>query len=276
MSPADLPAPRRLAALPMALALILAACGTDEPSTDAAPGDAVAAGESASTGPTASSTTSPSAAAATTSAEATTDAGPAGAGGGAEATGTDATEAEALGTTTGPEEDQGDGASAPDAPEGSTVAPAMALGPDGLILIRADTGSTTFVDFGTPTATVLPAIESAIGPPNEVLEGNPECGNGQAVVVIWDDAISLDFNREDQFLAWGLRPGSELTTMAGVGLGSTRQEVDAAIVVDVSETSLGTEFATGEDGRGIAGLLDGPDPADPVIELWAGSICAFR
>lgn len=259
MNRADHPTPRRLIALVATLALTLAACGSDEPDLGSTTADGTTS--STATGDTTdTSATTPTSA--TDDPETTTnETGSGETSPTSEATpeDTSSTTEEAIETPTGPVD--------------------LALGPDGLILVEEAGGATTFIDFGTTTAIVLEALEAAIGPPNEIQEGNTECGNGTAFVASWTDSISLDFNDEDQFLAWVLRPDSQLTTMSGVGLGATRQEVEDSIVVTVEETTLGTEFNTGtalEGSAGLGGIFDGDGATAIVTDLWAGSICAFR
>lgn len=256
MTRADTTIVRRLPAIVAAVALTVAACGSDDATDLDSSADEPSTSTAADGEATASTTTRPDG-----SVTSTTDG--TGTGDTTETPGT----ADPADTTTTTEP-------GPAIPTGPVE---LALGPDGLILVEESDGSTTLLDFGTPTAAVLAGVEASIGPPDEIQEGNAECGNGSAFVAVWTDSILLDFDTEDRFLAWVLRPGSELTTPTGVGLGTTRQEVEDSIVVTVDETTLGTEFGTGGDGAaGLGGLLDGSGAASTVTDLWAGSICAFR
>jgi hypothetical protein len=261
---ADHPTPRRMIALVATLALALAACGSDEPDLGSTTADGttpvtVAGDGTDDAGTTATSATDDPGAAdeetgsseTSTTSETTPE--------DTSSTTEEVVEEEVIETPTGPID--------------------VALGPDGLILVEGAGGATTFIDFGTTTAIVLEAVEAAIGPPNEIQEGNTECSNGTAFVARWTDSISLDFNAEDQFLAWTALPGSGLTTMSGIGLGTTRQEVEDSIVVTVEETTLGTEFNSGtamDGSAGLGGIFDGDAATAVVTDLWAGSICAFR
>lgn len=161
----------------------------------------------------------------------------------------------------------------------STTAPAVdggiGVGPDGLQII--DGARITQLPFGTSKDEVFTFLEEVLGVSPTVTESSPECGNQADEQLLWPGQLSVDI-RDDQMISWQLAQGSPLTTVSGVGLGSTRAEVESSIVIMVDETSLGTEFATegtGEGG-GMGGLLTGPEPTATVTELWAGEICAFR
>jgi hypothetical protein len=79
------------------------------------------------------------------------------------------------------------------------------------------------------------------------------------------------------FVGWymGATAGAsqELTTMAGVGIGTTRAEMESAYVIEVNKTSLGHEFST--DG-GLYGIFDGPGQQAKITNIWSGLICNFR
>lgn len=61
--------------------------------------------------------------------------------------------------------------------------------------------------------------------------------------------------------------------MTGLGVGASRESLEnGGLAVDVSESTLGTEFAAG----GLYGLLSGDGPDATVTHLWAGTACSFR
>jgi hypothetical protein len=66
--------------------------------------------------------------------------------------------------------------------------------------------------------------------------------------------------------------GAQFRTTAGIGIGSTRRELDAAYQAEVAESTLGQEFTAGE----IGGLLTSAAPDGRVEALWAGMTCHFR
>ncbi|MDH3308756.1 MAG: hypothetical protein OEO77_14735 [Acidimicrobiia bacterium] len=157
----------------------------------------------------------------------------------------------------------------------TTVELAVALAPDGLMLVRQDNGSTTSLLFGSPQETVLTALENVLGPAGDVGPGIAECPNGQDAVGIWPNIINVEF-AGGEFLAWSLLQNSTLTDMTGVGLGSTLAELTSTWNITVLEGTLGTEFYTEPAGMSIGGLLSASSETAIVTAYWAGPICAFR
>ena len=148
----------------------------------------------------------------------------------------------------------------------------LALSGDGLQLVGDQTGSTNPLVFGTEMALVEEAVTSILGAPLESVE-NSECGSGPQTITQWPNGLTLHA-AGGEFIGWSASANTDaaLTTMAGVGIGSTRSDLEAAYAVEVSESSLGTEFSTGD----LFGILSSSGP-DAVIEnLWAGTVCNFR
>lgn len=153
------------------------------------------------------------------------------------------------------------------APPAEDVA-ALTLDPDGFRVVAAS-GAARPLTFGTSTEDAIETVTALRGDPSDRGE-NPECGAGPLGYTTWDDGLTL-WAQDGQFVGWAL-DGGTLTTMAGIGVGSTRAEMDNVIVAAVSESTLGTEFAAGD----LYGLLTGPEPDDTVTHLWAGVSCNFR
>ncbi|MEZ5408371.1 MAG: hypothetical protein R2761_10110 [Acidimicrobiales bacterium] len=151
----------------------------------------------------------------------------------------------------------------------------LAVGPDGLQFV--DGARIILLPFGSGRDEVATAVEAVLGTSPTVTPSSPECGNQADEQLRWPGQLSVDI-RDDQMISWQLDRGSPLTTVSGAGLGSTRAEVESAIVIQVDESSLGTEFATEGSGEagGMGGLLTGPEDTATVTELWAGEICVFR
>lgn len=63
-----------------------------------------------------------------------------------------------------------------------------------------------------------------------------------------------------------------LTTASGIGIGSTRADLESAYAARVARSTLGAEFSAG----GLAGLLASERPDAPIINLWAGEACLAR
>jgi hypothetical protein len=93
------------------------------------------------------------------------------------------------------------------------------------------------------------------------------------MITQWPNGLVLHA-ADSEFIGWSARPDTDasLTTIAGVGTGSTRGELEAAYTVEVTETSLGTEFSTGS----LFGLLSSTEPDATITDLWAGTVCNFR
>lgn len=148
----------------------------------------------------------------------------------------------------------------------------LALASEGLQLV-ADTGSIRNVAFGEPVERVIQAVEKVRGVTAE-RSRNDECGAGPIDMAIWPDGLVL-MSQEGRFAGWSLRGGDvppAVTTVAGLGPGSTRRDLESAHTVDVRETTLGTEFEAG----GLFGVLDGAGSDARITALWAGMSCVFR
>ncbi len=148
----------------------------------------------------------------------------------------------------------------------------LALSGEGLQLVGDQTGSTDTLAFGSEMDLVENAVTSILGEPLETGE-NSECGSGPQTITQWPRGLVLHA-ANGEFIGWSARPDTDetLTTMAGVGIGSTRSDLEAAYTVEVFESTLGTEFSTGE----LSGILASTE-TDAVIEnLWAGTTCNFR
>ena len=146
----------------------------------------------------------------------------------------------------------------------------LALSGDGLIAVMADGGATQPLPFQRPKSQTLVTMTRA-----ELTRGkesvNTECGAGPLTFVEWPDGLSLVF-QDDRFAGWTVDKAG-LTTMDGVGVGSTRAELLAARPsMEVQESTLGAEFLAGD----IGGLFDGKGPNAKITTLWAGTTCMFR
>lgn len=151
----------------------------------------------------------------------------------------------------------------------------LALDVDGFRILQPS-GSTQPLAFGTPSDVALETITRLQGAPMD--QGtNEQCGVGPLGFSAWRDGLIV-WTQDGAFAGWALSgwasngAKSDLTTMAGIGVGSTRAELDAAVVADVYESTLGMEFAAG----GLIGILSGPGPRDTITNLWAGVFCIFR
>ncbi len=169
----------------------------------------------------------------------------------------------------------GPASAAPDVPDAAPApASAVSLDAEGLRFVNPITGAARPLAFGTPQAQTLAALTAALGAPRTT-GTNAECGAGPLGFATWADGLSLAFAR-GAFAGWYVdgraAEARRFTTMAGLGIGTTRAELNDAYEVRVGPTSLGTEFTVGEMG----GLLTNATPEATVTDLWAGTTCMAR
>ena len=148
--------------------------------------------------------------------------------------------------------------------------PALAVEAEGLRLFNKQSGSARAIAFGTPRGDVLSML-AFLGKPETGTNG--ECGAGALDYANWPDGLGLFFQK-GKFAGWNLndRSKGEITTASGIGIGSSRTDLESAYAADISETTLGTEFAAGE----LFGLLDGKGKAAKITNMWGGVSCNFR
>lgn len=163
------------------------------------------------------------------------------------------------------------------APEANLVNAAQAaehavnLAPDGLSLVLP-TGATRHINFSMPRDVAAKAIAAALGSPIE--EGDDqECGAGALSFASFRGGLGLYF-QGGKFAGWDLdgRDGGHFATAAGVGIGSTRKQLESAYKVTIEDSTLGIEFSAG----GMSGLLSMREPSGEITNLWAGVTCIAR
>jgi hypothetical protein len=152
------------------------------------------------------------------------------------------------------------------APEPEAASPAelpvVAMDAEGVRFIDAATGSARLLPFTSAQREVLATLRKAIPGASWGQPETTDCGDD---VVLGTNGLALSF-RDGRFLGWAINPPSKLATAAGIGLGSTRAELEAIQVPEVMESTLGTEFVAG----GIAGLFESAKPNARITHLWAG------
>lgn len=161
---------------------------------------------------------------------------------------------------------------APATPAAAAASGAVALDQEGLRLV-SETGSTRLVAFDVPTADAVAALSSVLGNPAD-RSTNSECGAGPTEFVSWPNDLDAMF-LEGKFVGWsvGSRSDGKVTTMDGIGVGSTRQQLTESFGdLKVEESTLGIEFNAGV----ISGILDKDGPAGKVETIWGGTSCVFR
>jgi hypothetical protein len=146
---------------------------------------------------------------------------------------------------------------------------ALHVEPDGLRIEEA-------LPFGTPRDDVVPAVRDILGRPSD--RGSQEdCLAGETSFVRFDEPPGdLVLNLQNGALAgWSIGEDSRLKTSAGIGIGSTKAELEAAYgpVVMVPDSTIGIEFFI--EG-GLSGLLVADAPDGAITSLWAGINCIAR
>jgi hypothetical protein len=148
----------------------------------------------------------------------------------------------------------------------------LVLEPDGLGYV-AGAASVKHLPFGTDATSVRNLVEKALG---GKLTSNdlPECGQGpRSSAGRAGFSVLLDGKT---FVGWtdqGAK-GRRLTTLDGLGIGSTYAQVQKALPgATASDGSLGAEFT---DPGGLGGILAGMSPTSKVTLVYAGETCFFR
>ena len=157
-----------------------------------------------------------------------------------------------------------------------SAAAVVALDADGLRFVTADTGRTSLLAFGAKRAMVEAAVARATGgkPQRSVSE---ECPAGPTQFTRFGE-LQLAF-QEGLWIGWALGGASPVTTMDGIGIGSTRAEVERTRnLTMIPESTLDEEFVLGsaEQETAIGGVFATPGPEGRVAYLWAGVACNFR
>lgn len=162
-------------------------------------------------------------------------------------------------------------------PPSPSTAATLALSGAGLDVVEPGSGATRHLAFGLDMDRVIDTLVRVRGRPQERFD-NPECGAGPLQSALWADGLGVQF-QDGRFVGWGMSarggdtaPQSGPTTVEGLGLGSTRAELEAAYATQVFGSTLGTEFSAG----GLHGLLESPRSDAKVMSLWAGTTCIFR
>ncbi|RFP64012.1 hypothetical protein D0N36_16355 [Hymenobacter lapidiphilus] len=166
----------------------------------------------------------------------------------------------------------------------SATQPLLALTSNALQLVSQPSGSTREIPFGMPQGELIGVISKVLQAEPKSVGINTECGAGPLKMASWSNGLTLVLQekktgnaQEWQFVGWyaGAPSGATptLTTMAGVGIGSTRAELEGAYSVKVTQSTLGQEFST---TSGLYGLLDGTGKEAVITSLWSGMSCNFR
>ena len=111
---------------------------------------------------------------------------------------------------------------------------------------------------------------------------NTECGAGPLKMASWENGLILVFKENNtsgnwEFEGWFMEERfanvNKLNTVSGLGIGSTRKELEEEYEIEIKNTSLGHEFAT---VNGLFGILTGPEESSRIKVIWSGLSCNFR
>lgn len=140
---------------------------------------------------------------------------------------------------------------------------------EGLGLTTADSGKISHIPFGTAHDGTLSAVGEALDDANH--DGPvPDCPAGPADAAQYDE-LTLTF-QNGSFVGWTIAEDSSLTTVDGIGIGTTVAELKEAYTdVQIDEASIGNIFAAGD----LFGLVDTNDDDGKVTVLWTGTTCIF-
>jgi hypothetical protein len=149
--------------------------------------------------------------------------------------------------------------------------PVLVLESDGLGVLVKDTSVRHLTFADTSAADITSAVSHILGVGKTV--ALPDCGQG-ARTSYSVARFSLLLNGK-AFVGWtdSGAAGRTLTTLDGLGVGSTRAELDSSgTAFTYSETTLGQEFSAGA----LGGVLSGKETTDRVTTFYAGETCFFR
>ncbi|CAN5277077.1 hypothetical protein BH23BAC2_BH23BAC2_10790 [soil metagenome] len=156
----------------------------------------------------------------------------------------------------------------------------IALTANALQIVDASTGSTQELPVGAEMSRVVEIMERILNTKLPDPQVNSECGAGPMTILSLKNGLILMFQnsaRNDsgrlEFVGWSLTEGilqdRKITTMAGIGIGSTRRELKDVYTIELKNTSLGTEFSIGSE---IFGILNS---SDEIEFMWSGTACNF-
>lgn len=157
----------------------------------------------------------------------------------------------------------------------------VALTSNALQLVDPSSGSTTEIPFGTPFDKLVAVLNTVLQSNVTGTDVNNECGAGPIKFANWDNGLSLAFQesttKEWLFAGWYVDAptanATPLSTMSGIGIGSTRAELEEVYSIEVSESTLGHEFSTDSE---LYGILSGTGKNATIEGLWSGVTCFFR
>lgn len=159
----------------------------------------------------------------------------------------------------------------------------LVLSVNELRYVNRTTGSSKEIAFGTPEEQILNMVSNLLNSQPTDVGINSECGAGPLKMATWNNGLTLMLKEKKtdntwEFVGWymGTNPSKKpgVTTMANIGIGSTREQLESAYAIKVEKTSLGNEFSTVPGG--LYGILSGSGENATITSLWSGTSCIFR
>lgn len=162
----------------------------------------------------------------------------------------------------------------------------LVLTSNALQVVDNESGSSREISFGMPLDPMIEMVDNILHSKVVSVQVNTECGAGPLKMALWNNGLTIVFqenkmeengnSKEWQFAGWfiGIKSDTEaITTMSGVGIGSTLAELESAYKVAVVKSSLGQEFST---SSGLYGLFDSAGKNGKITHMWSGVSCNFR
>ena len=171
---------------------------------------------------------------------------------------------------------------ADDIPKSQMPIQFFALTSNALQIVNGKTGSTSEIAFGKPLDELVEITNKILQDKVYSIGINNECGAGPLKMALWKNGLNLIFKEQKsnglwQFVGWYIGKSTTnskpLQTMAGIGIGSTKAEMEKAYVIKVIRSSLGYEFST---TSGLYGIFDGSGKNAKITDIWSGTTCVFR
>lgn len=143
---------------------------------------------------------------------------------------------------------------------------------EGLRLVDPATGRTTPLPFGTPEARALEALARSAQSFRTDEGSTRPCAAG-VLARTWPGGFAAVFS-DGAFVGWELdeRSDGTVTTLSGVGIGSTREHLEWSYVAHVRREVDGIAFTAGA----LRGTFEGDGSAARIRSLWAGTTCEPR
>jgi len=165
--------------------------------------------------------------------------------------------------------------------ERQEVKSTIALSANAIQVVNQSTGSTREIALGMPLVQLVEIVEKVLKS-KSTINMNSECGAGPLKFATWDNGLTLLFQEKKKdewlFAGWAANKPknnqTKLNTMANVGIGTSRNEIESAYVINVTKTSLGYEFST--KSNDFFGIFDGGNENSKITNLWSGVSCNFR